>query len=57
MRGAAGLVGALGVCCGTIGWHRRAPEHRPIRCQSDSYDSLNCFDLVDELEQVDGALT
>ncbi len=57
MRGVARLVGALGVAAG-LSACTAAP--RSI-AQSDvspiSYDSLNCFDLVDELEQVDGALT
>ena len=56
MRGVAGLVGALTVAAG-LSACTAAP--RSI-AQSDvspiSYDRLNCFDLVDELEQVDASL-
>jgi predicted ABC-type transport system involved in lysophospholipase L1 biosynthesis ATPase subunit len=56
MRGAARLVGALGLAAGLSGC-TAAPQSI---AQSDvspiSYDSLNCFDLLDELEQVDPAL-
>ena len=57
MRGVAGLVGALGVAAGLSA----CTAARQSIAQSDvgpiSYDRLNCFDLVDELEQVDASLT
>jgi hypothetical protein len=57
MRGAAGLMGALGIAAG-ISACTAPPESI---AQSDvspiSYNSLNCFDLADELEQIDAALT
>jgi hypothetical protein len=56
MRGTTGLVGALGVA---VGLSACAAAPQSIT-QSDvspiSYDSLNCFDLVDGLAQVDAAL-
>ena len=55
MRGVAGLVGVLTVAAG-LSACTAAPQSI---AQSDvspiSYDSLNCFDLLDELEQVDAA--
>jgi ABC-type polar amino acid transport system ATPase subunit len=55
MRGGAGLVGALGVAAG-LSACTAAPQSI---ARSDvgpiSYDSLNCFDLLDQLEQVDAA--
>jgi predicted ABC-type transport system involved in lysophospholipase L1 biosynthesis ATPase subunit len=56
MRGIAGLVGGLTVAAG-LSACAAAPQSI---AQSDvspiSYDRLNCFDLVDELEQVDASL-
>jgi hypothetical protein len=55
MRGAAGLMGALGIAAG-LSACAAPPESI---AQSDvgpiSYDSLSCFDLADELEQVNMA--
>jgi hypothetical protein len=57
MRGAAGLIGALGIAAG-LSACAVPPESI---AQSDvspiSYNSLSCFDLSDELEQVNAALT
>jgi hypothetical protein len=57
MRGAAGLIGALGIAAG-LSACAAPPEST---AQSDvspiSYNSLSCFDLADELEQVNAALT
>jgi hypothetical protein len=57
MRGAAGLIGALGIAAG-LSACAAPPESI---AQSDvspiSYNSLSCFDLADELERVDAALT
>ena len=57
MRGAAGLMGALGIAAG-LSACAAPPESI---AQSDvspiSYNSLSCFDLAAELEQVNMALT
>ena len=57
MRGAAGLIGALGIAAG-LSACAAPPEST---AQSDvspiSYYSLSCFDLADELEKVNMALT
>jgi ABC-type dipeptide/oligopeptide/nickel transport system ATPase subunit len=55
MRGAAGLVGALGVAAGLSACTAAPQSIAQTDVSPISYDSLNCFDLIDELEQVEAA--
>jgi hypothetical protein len=57
MRGAAGLRIALGIAAGLSACAAPPESIAPSYVSSISYDSLNCFDLLDEAERVDAALT
>ena len=56
MRGAAGLIGVLGISAG-VSACAAPPESVAQSVVSPIYNDLTCFDLADELEQVNAALT
>ena len=57
MRGVTGLIAALGIAAGLSACVAPPESIAQSDVSPISYDSLNCFDLADELERVDAALT
>jgi hypothetical protein len=57
MRDAAGLIGALGISAGLSACAAPPESIAQSVVSPISYNSLSCFDLADELEQVSAAVT